>query len=223
MTDQTLSVHPWRGTPNAFPVSASHIRIVLSFEPDTMRVPSGEIATDQRRSVCPWRGAPNTLLVSASHIRFVLSNWATFAVPEFVAWPVFCSGAGSAGGLCSNNDQIQCMRRVRITPAWRMWSGIGWRVLELEPTGAGLGARPAPRTEIFLISRNSFLRDGRGPLSDRICDGWGEDSCKDIITNNQQLWDRCSIPQFRPPLSCPSRLINGDLSVFASTATSASS
>jgi hypothetical protein len=79
------------------------------------------------------------------------------------------------------------MRRVRIAPAWRMRSGMGLRALELEPMGAGLGERPAPRTEIFLIPRNSFLTNGRGPLSDRICDGWEEDSCKDIITNNQQL------------------------------------
>jgi hypothetical protein len=79
------------------------------------------------------------------------------------------------------------MRRVRITPAWGMGSGMELRALELEPIGAGLGGRPAPRTEIFLIPRNSFLTDGRGPLPDRVCEGWGEDTCKDIITNNQQL------------------------------------
>ena len=106
--------------------------------------------------------------------------WPTFAVPESVAWPVICSGAGeaSAGWSCSNNDQIQCTRRVRITPAWSMRSGMGLRALELEPTGAGLGERPAPRAEIFLILCNSFLTDGRGPLPDRICEGWGEDSWK---------------------------------------------
>jgi len=64
---------------------------------------------------------------------------------------------------------------------------MGLCALELEPTGAGFGERPAPRTEIFPIPRNSFLTDGRGPFRDRICEGWGEDNCKDIIANNQQL------------------------------------
>ena len=43
------------------------------------------------------------------------------------------------------------MRRVRITPAWSMQSGMGFRALELELTGAGLEEHPAPQTEIFLI------------------------------------------------------------------------
>jgi hypothetical protein len=50
---------------------------------------------------------------------------------------------------------------------------MGLRALELDSTGAGLGERLAPRTEIFLIPRNSFLTDWRGPLPDRICEGWG--------------------------------------------------
>jgi len=62
---------------------------------------------------------------------------------------------------------------------------MGLRALELESTGAGLGG--TPRMKMFLIPRNSFLTDGRDPLPDRIWEGWGEDSCKDIITNDQQL------------------------------------
>jgi len=68
------------------------------------------------------------------------------------------------------------MRRVGITPTWRMSSGMGLRELELESTGAGLRERPAAGTEIFLTPRNSFLTDWRGPFPDRICEGWGEDS-----------------------------------------------
>jgi len=61
---------------------------------------------------------------------------------------------------------------------------MGLRALELELMGTGLGGRPAPRTEISLIPPNSSLT---GLWPDRICEGWGEDSCKHIITNNQQL------------------------------------
>jgi len=55
------------------PVSASHTRTVLSYEPDASRRPSCEKATDQTQDVCPssarW-GAP----VSVSHTRTVLSS-----------------------------------------------------------------------------------------------------------------------------------------------------
>jgi len=48
--------------------------IIWCPEPDTMRLPSGEIATDQTTPVCPRRGAPNGLPVSASQTRIVLSS-----------------------------------------------------------------------------------------------------------------------------------------------------
>src|SRR6267154_2368868 len=50
-TDRTDLVYPWRGAPNALPVSISHTRIIVSSEPDTMRCPSGEIATDRTSSM----------------------------------------------------------------------------------------------------------------------------------------------------------------------------
>src|SRR6267154_3659295 len=47
--------------------------MVLSHAPDTMRFPSGEIATDITVLVCPRRGAPNVSPVSVSHIWIVPS------------------------------------------------------------------------------------------------------------------------------------------------------
>ena len=45
--DVTERVSSCGGSPTAVPDAASHNRIVLSLEPETMRVPSGENATDE--------------------------------------------------------------------------------------------------------------------------------------------------------------------------------
>jgi hypothetical protein len=72
-TDDTGPLCPSRGSPTAAPVSASHIRMVLSQDPEMMRRPSGEQATDHTAPLCPSRGSPTAAPVSASHIRMVLS------------------------------------------------------------------------------------------------------------------------------------------------------
>ena len=58
----------------AVPDAASHNRIVLSLEPETMRVPSGENATDETQPECPCRGFPMAVPDAASHNRIVLSR-----------------------------------------------------------------------------------------------------------------------------------------------------
>ena len=72
-TDVIGFVGPRNGSPTGFLVSASQIRIVLSAEPETMRLPSGENATDMIQFVCPWNGSPTDSPVSASQIRIVSS------------------------------------------------------------------------------------------------------------------------------------------------------
>ncbi|KAJ7197983.1 hypothetical protein GGX14DRAFT_667304 [Mycena pura] len=58
---------------SSVPVAASQIRTVLSDEPDTMRVPSGENATDQTAS--PWPSSfCSSVPVAVSQIRTVLSD-----------------------------------------------------------------------------------------------------------------------------------------------------
>jgi hypothetical protein len=52
-TELTQWECPRNGPETTSPVSASHTRIVLSQEPDTMRVPSGENATEMTESECP--------------------------------------------------------------------------------------------------------------------------------------------------------------------------
>jgi len=62
-----------RSSPIVIPDAASHNRIVLSLEPETMRVPSGENATDETQPECPCRGLPMAVPDAASHNRIVLS------------------------------------------------------------------------------------------------------------------------------------------------------
>ena len=64
---------PFKGPTTSSPVSASHTRIVLSSEPETMRRPSGENATDLTQSLWPFKGPTTSSPVSASHTRIVLS------------------------------------------------------------------------------------------------------------------------------------------------------
>src|SRR6267154_391610 len=64
---------PVRGARSGSLVSASHNRIVVSSDPDTMRLPSGENATELTQLSCPVRGARSGSPVSASHNRMVLS------------------------------------------------------------------------------------------------------------------------------------------------------
>jgi hypothetical protein len=52
-TEVTVLVCPLRGFMTSSPVFASHIRIVLLSEPDTMWVPSGEKPTEVTVLVCP--------------------------------------------------------------------------------------------------------------------------------------------------------------------------
>ena|ERR1700733_7558272 len=57
----------------AVPDATSHNRIVLSFEPETMHVPSGENAMDDTGSECPCKGFPMAMPDAASHNRMVSS------------------------------------------------------------------------------------------------------------------------------------------------------
>ena len=56
------------------PFLASHTRIVLSTDPDTMRLPSGENETNLSQSSCPLRGGRSRSPVSASHITLTLPS-----------------------------------------------------------------------------------------------------------------------------------------------------
>src|SRR6266478_4182698 len=58
------------------------IRIVPSFEPETMWWPSGENATDRTGSVCPVKGPATVSPVVAFHTRIVPS-----VEPETMWWP----------------------------------------------------------------------------------------------------------------------------------------
>ena len=58
----------------SFPVCASHILILLSSDPETMYLPSGENATDMTVSVWPSNGSETSFPVCASHILIVLSH-----------------------------------------------------------------------------------------------------------------------------------------------------
>jgi hypothetical protein len=67
----TRWVCPSDGSNVVWSVSASHTRTDWSFEPDTMRRPSGENATELTQFVCPVND-PNTIWpVSTSHTGFV--------------------------------------------------------------------------------------------------------------------------------------------------------
>ena len=48
--------------------------MVLSNEPEAIRLPSGEIATDHTGSVCPRSGSPTCTLVSKSQTLIVRSS-----------------------------------------------------------------------------------------------------------------------------------------------------
>ena len=52
-TDQTELVCPCRGLPTGAPVCASQICSVLSVEPDTIYLPSGENTAEKVMPVCP--------------------------------------------------------------------------------------------------------------------------------------------------------------------------
>jgi len=52
-TENTPPKHPCEGSAIRMPDTASHIRIVVSSDPDAMRVPSGENATDVTPPECP--------------------------------------------------------------------------------------------------------------------------------------------------------------------------
>src|SRR6267154_1593363 len=65
---------PVRGARSGSPVSASHNQMVLSYDPDTMCLPSGENATELTRLSCPVRGARSSSPVSASHNQIVVSS-----------------------------------------------------------------------------------------------------------------------------------------------------
>ena len=55
-------------------ISASHTQIVLSPEPETTCLPSGENATEVTNPLCPSNGPETIIPVSASHNRIVLSS-----------------------------------------------------------------------------------------------------------------------------------------------------
>ena len=52
----TAPVCPSNGSPIAFPVCASQIRMVLSHDAETMRLPSGLKEAEVTMSVCPTNG-----------------------------------------------------------------------------------------------------------------------------------------------------------------------
>ena len=71
-TDQTQFVCPQSGSPTGSRDLASQIRIVLSVEPETMRLQSGENTTDTTE-LYPWSGSSAGSRSSASHILIVSS------------------------------------------------------------------------------------------------------------------------------------------------------
>src|SRR6266702_3101543 len=64
---------PVNGPASVSPVIAFHMRIVRSFEPETMRWPPRENATDLTESVCPVNGPASISPVVAFHTRIVRS------------------------------------------------------------------------------------------------------------------------------------------------------
>src|SRR5204863_416064 len=60
--------------PTSCPVDTSQMHTVLSQDPDTMCMPSGENATDVTKDVCPCRGDPTSCPVDTSQMHTVLSS-----------------------------------------------------------------------------------------------------------------------------------------------------
>src|SRR6266571_4603335 len=75
-------MRPINGPASVSPIVAHHIRIVPSFEPETMRWPSGENATDTTEDVCTVNGPASVSPVVAFHTRIVPS-----LEPETMRWP----------------------------------------------------------------------------------------------------------------------------------------
>jgi len=72
-----------------YAIFVSQILTVLSHDPETTRLPSGENATDVTQCVCPSNGPPSIFCVSTSQILIVLSSEPEarrFPSGENVAW-----------------------------------------------------------------------------------------------------------------------------------------
>jgi hypothetical protein len=123
----TNLVCPLRGFTTSSPVLASHIRIVLSAEPDTMWFPSGEKPAEVTLLVCPLRGFTTSSPVLASHIRIVWSRARHDVVP---IWREASRGDSARMSLERLHDLLACPRipysdrmvvraRHDVVPIWR--------------------------------------------------------------------------------------------------------
>jgi len=113
-TYHTNSVCPTRGLLTTVPFSAFQIRIVLSWDPETVCRPSREWPTEYRHPVCPSRarGLPTVAPVSASWLRMVLSLY-----PEVMYRP---SGESPQCQLLDCRLQLSTSR-IRIAVSLGPW------------------------------------------------------------------------------------------------------
>src|SRR6266702_3331015 len=83
-----LSLPQWRSTHELFP----------SFEPETMRWPSGESATELIPCVCPVNGPPSVSPVVAFQTRIVPSE-----EPDTMRWPSCENATDMTQSVCPVN------------------------------------------------------------------------------------------------------------------------
>src|ERR1700675_163123 len=94
------------------PVSTSQMQIVMSYEPETTRLPSGENATDVTSAVCPSNGPEMISPVSTSQMQIVMSS-----EPETTCLPSGENATDVTHSVCSTKT-VKMAGHVVVLPVW---------------------------------------------------------------------------------------------------------